>query len=359
MPRVVAVQRPPRAGGPGGSVRRRDGDCPRSATKSTAGSPSGPLTIHATRRHARRCPEPTGGCHAIPCRHPHGAARPAPPSPIRRRGTRSSQGQADSVGAGVPAAPGRAPRRFGRAERARITGPAAPRGGDRGVRAGAARIGALVAATGIRAELRSRTVAGVRVYHLPHDPVRRDAGARGWAAGTHPRPGSPGGRAVPTTSDGCSMVPAGRATVVPNPSRTPTATSTGFRSTRSPAPTRTSSWRPGSRRSTDSSRSCVVRSSRSSPAPGSPPTLSRRGSPPRRELRVTTTRWWSSSPPWASPDVRRSSSAPSSWPVEPPRAAFCCSTSPTTRPSSGCSPPGSRSPWPSTSPSSWTATYSW
>jgi hypothetical protein len=39
--------------------------------------------------------------------------------------------------------------------------------------------GALVA--GILAELRSRTVAGVRVYVLRHDPVRRDAADRGWA----------------------------------------------------------------------------------------------------------------------------------------------------------------------------------
>ena len=41
--------------------------------------------------------------------------------------------------------------------------------------------GALVAETGIGAELRSRTVAGVRVYVLRHDPVRRDAADRGWA----------------------------------------------------------------------------------------------------------------------------------------------------------------------------------
>lgn len=41
--------------------------------------------------------------------------------------------------------------------------------------------GALVAETGIRAELHSRTVAGVRVYVLRHDPVRRDAADRGWA----------------------------------------------------------------------------------------------------------------------------------------------------------------------------------
>ena len=47
--------------------------------------------------------------------------------------------------------------------------------------AGAARVGALVAETGIGAELRSRTVAGVRVYLLRHDPVRRDAADRGWA----------------------------------------------------------------------------------------------------------------------------------------------------------------------------------
>ena len=41
--------------------------------------------------------------------------------------------------------------------------------------------GALIAETGIGAELRSRTVAGVRVYVLRHDPVRRDAADRGWA----------------------------------------------------------------------------------------------------------------------------------------------------------------------------------
>ncbi len=41
--------------------------------------------------------------------------------------------------------------------------------------------GALVAETGIGTELRSRTVAGVRVYVLRHDPVRRDAADRGWA----------------------------------------------------------------------------------------------------------------------------------------------------------------------------------
>jgi len=41
--------------------------------------------------------------------------------------------------------------------------------------------GALVAETGIRAELHSWTVAGVRVYVLRHDPVRRDATDRGWA----------------------------------------------------------------------------------------------------------------------------------------------------------------------------------
>lgn len=41
--------------------------------------------------------------------------------------------------------------------------------------------GALVADPGIRAGLHSRTVAGVRVYVLRHDPVRRDAADRGWA----------------------------------------------------------------------------------------------------------------------------------------------------------------------------------
>ena len=38
--------------------------------------------------------------------------------------------------------------------------------------------GALIAETGIGAELRSRTVAGVRAYVLRHDPVRRDAADR-------------------------------------------------------------------------------------------------------------------------------------------------------------------------------------
>jgi V/A-type H+-transporting ATPase subunit D len=41
--------------------------------------------------------------------------------------------------------------------------------------------GALAAATGIGADLRSRTVAGVRVFDLRHDPVRRTAGTRGSA----------------------------------------------------------------------------------------------------------------------------------------------------------------------------------
>ncbi len=41
--------------------------------------------------------------------------------------------------------------------------------------------GALAAATGIGAELRSRTVAGVHVFDLRHDPVRRNAATRGWA----------------------------------------------------------------------------------------------------------------------------------------------------------------------------------
>jgi V/A-type H+-transporting ATPase subunit D len=41
--------------------------------------------------------------------------------------------------------------------------------------------GALVAATGIGADLRSRTVAGIHVFDLRHDPVRRNASTRGWA----------------------------------------------------------------------------------------------------------------------------------------------------------------------------------
>ncbi|MER7243125.1 V-type ATP synthase subunit D [Kribbella sp. NPDC000426] len=41
--------------------------------------------------------------------------------------------------------------------------------------------GALAAATGIGAELRSRTVAGVHVFDLRHDAVRRNAATRGWA----------------------------------------------------------------------------------------------------------------------------------------------------------------------------------
>jgi V/A-type H+-transporting ATPase subunit D len=41
--------------------------------------------------------------------------------------------------------------------------------------------GALAAATGIGAELRSRTVAGVHVFDLRHDTVRRNAATRGWA----------------------------------------------------------------------------------------------------------------------------------------------------------------------------------
>lgn len=40
--------------------------------------------------------------------------------------------------------------------------------------------GALAAATGIGAELRSRTVAGVHVFELRHDPVRRNPATRGW-----------------------------------------------------------------------------------------------------------------------------------------------------------------------------------
>lgn len=41
--------------------------------------------------------------------------------------------------------------------------------------------GALVAASGIGTELRSRTVAGVRVFDLRHDPVRRSPSTRGWS----------------------------------------------------------------------------------------------------------------------------------------------------------------------------------
>jgi V/A-type H+/Na+-transporting ATPase subunit D len=41
--------------------------------------------------------------------------------------------------------------------------------------------GALAAATGIGADLRSRTVAGVHVFDLSHDPVRRNTATRGWA----------------------------------------------------------------------------------------------------------------------------------------------------------------------------------
>ena len=41
--------------------------------------------------------------------------------------------------------------------------------------------GALAAATGIEADLQSRTVAGVHVFDLRHDPVRRNARTRGWA----------------------------------------------------------------------------------------------------------------------------------------------------------------------------------
>ncbi|MGH3348842.1 MAG: V-type ATP synthase subunit D [Nocardioides sp.] len=41
--------------------------------------------------------------------------------------------------------------------------------------------GALAAATGIGVDVASRTVAGVRVFDLRHDPVRRSAGTRGWA----------------------------------------------------------------------------------------------------------------------------------------------------------------------------------
>jgi V/A-type H+/Na+-transporting ATPase subunit D len=48
--------------------------------------------------------------------------------------------------------------------------------------------GAMVAGTGISAQLQSRTVAGVRVFDLRHERVRRSPGTRGWApalASTH------------------------------------------------------------------------------------------------------------------------------------------------------------------------------
>lgn len=41
--------------------------------------------------------------------------------------------------------------------------------------------GALAAATGIGVDVESRTVAGVLVFDLRHDPVRRSARTRGWA----------------------------------------------------------------------------------------------------------------------------------------------------------------------------------
>lgn len=46
--------------------------------------------------------------------------------------------------------------------------------------------GALAAATGIGADLRSRTVAGVHVVDLRHDPVGRNARTRGWASAVTP-----------------------------------------------------------------------------------------------------------------------------------------------------------------------------
>ena len=98
---------------------------------------------------------------------------------------------------------------------------------------------------------------------------------------------------------------AGHATAVRSPSPRPIATSTGCRSTRSLAPTPTSSSRPGSRPSTGSSRWSAARSCRSSPVPACPPTLSPPASPPRRGRRAMTPRSSSSSPPWASPDARQ------------------------------------------------------
>ncbi|TCO19623.1 V/A-type H+-transporting ATPase subunit D [Kribbella steppae] len=41
--------------------------------------------------------------------------------------------------------------------------------------------GGLAAATGIGADLQSRSVAGVQVFELRHDPVRRNPATRGWA----------------------------------------------------------------------------------------------------------------------------------------------------------------------------------
>ncbi|MEU4607330.1 V-type ATP synthase subunit D [Kribbella sp. NPDC023972] len=41
--------------------------------------------------------------------------------------------------------------------------------------------GALAAATGIGSHLQSRTVAGIQVFELRHDPVRRNPATRGWA----------------------------------------------------------------------------------------------------------------------------------------------------------------------------------
>lgn len=41
--------------------------------------------------------------------------------------------------------------------------------------------GALAAGTGIDVNVESRTVAGVRVFDLRHDPVPRSTGTRGWA----------------------------------------------------------------------------------------------------------------------------------------------------------------------------------
>ena len=52
--------------------------------------------------------------------------------------------------------------------------------------AGPVRSAALAAATGIGADLRPRTVAGVQVFDLDHGPVRRSPGTRGWAPALTP-----------------------------------------------------------------------------------------------------------------------------------------------------------------------------
>ncbi|MPZ95292.1 MAG: V-type ATP synthase subunit D [Propionibacteriales bacterium] len=48
------------------------------------------------------------------------------------------------------------------------------------------RSGALAAAAGVEADVRSRTVAGVLIIELDHGPVRRGVGTRGWASTVTP-----------------------------------------------------------------------------------------------------------------------------------------------------------------------------